>query len=203
MDIMAPQEQLLIRLTLGVLIPIFIGAACGSVEDNPLNSAPLKEVNMVNVSFQERGGKLWLSDTLFTGILFSLNVLGDTLSKTPYMKGRLHGEQKKWHSDKKLKEKRFYNFGKKISTHYGWWENGNPKFEYQFKDDVYDGTVKEWYESGRPYAVFTYKNGHENGLQQGWKSDGRVKFNYEVKNGRRYGLTGTKNCTSIWSGDSI
>lgn len=104
----------------------------------------------------------------------------------------------KWYSNGQIMERRYYVEGKKVGVHMGWWPNGNKRFEYHYSEDMYHGKVREWYENGQLYKRFHYKDGHEEGFQQMWKPDGRIAANYEVRNGRKYGLTGVKNCTSVW-----
>ncbi len=110
----------------------------------------------------------------------------------------------KWYDDGQMMERRCYVEGRRNGLHEGWWPNGVKRFEYQYKDDVYEGEVVEWYENGQMYRRMQYKDGHEHGMQQMWKADGRLLANYEMKNGRKYGLAGVKNCTTVWGeNDSI
>lgn len=108
----------------------------------------------------------------------------------------------KWYDNGQLMERRYYENGKKVGVHLGWWPNGNKRFEYHYSMDMYDGPVKEWYEDGQLYRSFNYKDGQEFGAQQMWKPDGRISANYEVRDGRKYGLTGVKNCISVWNDET-
>jgi antitoxin component YwqK of YwqJK toxin-antitoxin module len=47
--------------------------------------------------------------------------------------------------------------------HKGWWENGKPKYTYQFFNDEYQGEVQEWYFSGQLFKRFHYDKGQEEG----------------------------------------
>ena len=67
-------------------------------------------------------------------------------------------------------------------------------FEYNLKDDEYNGSLKEWNRKGQIIKSFNYVNGYENGSQKLWFDNGEVRSNYVIKNNRRYGLLGTKNC---------
>ena len=87
-----------------------------------------------------------------------------------------------------------YRQGKKIGIHKGYYENGNPKFEYHFIQGEHHGIAKEWYENGQDYKFFHYNMGYEEGSQKAWWENGVIRANYVVKNGRRYGLIGLKLC---------
>ena len=91
--------------------------------------------------------------------------------------------------------------GKKEGIHIGYWEDGSLAFEYNLKDDEYNGSLKEWNRNGQIIKSFNYVNGYENGSQKLWFDNGEVRSNYVIKNNRRYGLLGTKNCINV--SDSI
>ena len=74
-------------------------------------------------------------------------------------------------------------------------------FEYNLKDDEYNGSLKEWNRKGQIIKSFNYVNGYEKGSQKLWFDNGEVRSNYVIKNNRRYGLLGTKNCINV--SDSI
>ena len=87
-----------------------------------------------------------------------------------------------------------YHAGKKIGKHLGFWENGQPQFEFYFEDGEHHGIAKEWYQNGQPYRTFHYEHGYEQGSQKMWWENGIIRANYVIKNGRRYGLIGLKLC---------
>ena len=116
-----------------------------------------------------------------------------------YSEGLPHGWTKSWSRDRQVLEERFFQEGKKQGKHIGFWLNGKKKFEYNYRDDIFHGEVKEWFESGQMYRHFNYEYGQEAGMQKMWKTDSRIKANYEVIDGRKYGLTGVKNYESVWA----
>lgn len=134
----------------------------------------------------------------FTGKTFQLNQIGDTISLVVYENGKINGADLAWYARGIKKHERYYAYGRKEGVHFGWWPNGKMKFRYEFKDDEYDGSVKEWYEDGTLFKSFTYVKGHENGTQKMWRQDGSLYANYVMKNNRIYGLSGRKNCKSLW-----
>ena len=134
----------------------------------------------------------------FTGKTFQLNQSGDTVSLIIYENGKMSGNDLAWYSTGIKKHERYYAQGRKEGVHMGWWPNGHIKFRYEFAADEYEGSVKEWYEDGTLFKSFTYEKGYENGPQKMWRIDGSVYANYVVKNNRIYGLSGRKNCKSLW-----
>jgi antitoxin component YwqK of YwqJK toxin-antitoxin module len=144
------------------------------------------------------GGITYLDQKPFTGKTFLLNQQGDTISLLVYDKGKQNGPDLAWYAKGIKKHERYYSRGKKEGVHLGWWPNGRLKFRYEFTEDEYEGSVKEWYEDGTPYRSFTYSKGYEEGPQKMWRPDGRIYANYILKNNRIYGLSGRKNCKSLW-----
>ena len=59
-----------------------------------------------------------------------------------------------------------------------WYENGQKKYEGNFKDGEQDGLHTEWYENGQKIYEVTYKDGEVVELIGKWNEDGSVK---EVK----------------------
>ncbi|GHN00170.1 hypothetical protein WSM22_16590 [Cytophagales bacterium WSM2-2] len=173
-----------------LLLVVFVVASCSQ------NRVPHVYANAATQKIRTQQGFTYLNDQLFSGWVYQLFPNGDTLSLTPYFKGREEGSSKEWYANRQLKETRVYHEGKKEGEHLGWYENGYLRFIYNYQNDVYEGRVKEWGPNKLLYRDFNYVKGYEYGLQRMWETDGRLKANYEVRNGRKYGLTGSKNCVS-------
>jgi len=145
-------------------------------------------------------GVVFHQDTLYfqakkwSGFVFKLFPNKDTAFVGSYWNGLEEGVHQKWYPHYKLAEFRNYHLGKKVGKHIGFWDNGNPKFEYHFSDGELQGVSNEWYENGRPYKVMHYQKGYEAGSQKMWWENGVIRANYVVKQGRRYGLIGLKLC---------
>lgn len=161
-------------------------------------SIPYLEVEVSDAHFYRSGGILYHDSVPFSGHLIAFHTSGERASSTPYYKGREEGWAQGWHPDGSTAWKRLFQNGKKQGEHQGWYSNGQVRFLAHYTDDRYEGNVKEWYPDGQLFKDFNYQNGQEKGSQKLWKSDGRVKANYVVRNGRRYGLTGLKNCNSVY-----
>ena len=94
-----------------------------------------------------------------------------------------------------------YSRGKKNGKQISYWENGNKRFEFDAKNDSYEGVLQEWDVYGKLYHLGNFVNGQEEGTQKLWYPNGKIKANYVVRDGKRYGLLGTKNCMNV--SDSI
>ncbi len=148
-----------------------------------------------------KNNKVFFIEKEYSGFLFQLYENSDTAVIEGYYKGLLSGVQKKWYPNKQLMEERYYLENQKNGKQTAYWENGNKKFEFVAKNDVYEGEMKEWSFDGKLFHLATYKNGQEEGTQKMWYDNGKIRANYIIKNGKRYGLLGTKNCKNV--SDSI
>ena len=156
--------------------------------------------NAPNVSVQN--DIAYVDGKTFSGYLYFLNPTNnDTLIKEGYSKGLLHGTCYKKFPNGQLMESRGYKNGKKEGKQIGFWENGNKRFEFFTKNDVYEGTLKEWSIDGKLFHLGTYLAGKEDGTQKMWYPNGKIKANYYIIKGKRDGLLGTKNCKNV--SDSI
>ena len=67
---------------------------------------------------------------------------------------------------------RILNQHKKSNPPDGWfrlyWENGNLKYEWKYKDGKQDGVSKSWWPNGDIKNIQHYKNGKRHGSLQGW-----------------------------------
>ncbi|MFM8834658.1 MAG: toxin-antitoxin system YwqK family antitoxin [Cytophagales bacterium] len=151
-----------------------------------------------NSNLEMKNGLLLWNKTPFTGTLFSLNESNtDTLSLSRYLKGREHGEWKRFYEGGNLREKRFFVNGSKEGEFITWWPNGKKQLHYHFSKGEYEGACREWNEQGALTKLGNYTQGYEEGTQQLWYDNGKIRANYVIKSGRRFGLLGTKNCINV------
>lgn len=168
---------------------------------SPVHST-YKLLNKEYSSLTMVNGLIMDNDKPFNGTLFTLFPgTIDTAELASYKEGKEHGEWRKFYSTKRLKEKRYFENGRKTGEYIAWWQNGQKQLDYFFVTDEYEGTCKEWNEAGMLNKIMNYKKGHEEGQQQWWYDNGKIRTNYIIKNGRRFGLLGTKNCINV--SDSI
>jgi antitoxin component YwqK of YwqJK toxin-antitoxin module len=158
----------------------------------------LRFCDLNQVQVKHSGGLIYVNDSLFTGVLFSLFTNSkDTAEIYSAVNGREHGTAKQFYPDGKPKEIRHFTNGKKVNEYVGWWPNGKKKLKFNFSNDEYEGTCYEWDEQGQLTHEANYHEGHEEGAQRAWYSNGKIKSNYTMIGGRRYGLLGTKNCKNV------
>jgi hypothetical protein len=95
-----------------------------------------------------------------------------------------------------LAEERAFSGTREQGVHRGWWPNGQPRFEYSYRDGTLNGVSREWFPSGALWREQRYEAGHEAGLQRMYWEDGRVRASYVVRGARRFGLLGAKGCVT-------
>lgn len=149
-----------------------------------------------------KAGVTYVDSLPYSGVVYDLYPNSDTMFVYSFMHGKQEGRNIEWYPSGRLKEVRWYHDNRKEGVHKGWYENGKLKFVANYRRDIYDGSVKEWLESGQLFKDFHYKNGQEAGAQRMYWADGKIRANYQCINGRNYGLTGVKNCVSVWA-DSV
>ena len=144
----------------------------------------------------------FIKEKKYNGFVYQLSSNGkDTLSVEGYINGLLNGSCKKWFDNKQIMEERYYSQGRKNGKQIAYWPNGNKRFEFEAKDDAYEGELREWSENGHLFHLANFVKGQEEGIQKMWYENGKIKANYFIIKGKRYGLLGTKNCKNV--SDSI
>ena len=102
-----------------------------------------------------------------------------------------------YYPNNQLKSLREYSGGKKYGKHKGWWENGNQKYEYYFKNDQNVGQHMQWHSNGQLFVVKNFKNGVEEGEQKAWDQNGNLMYKYIYHEGRKYGIQGSIVCNGM------
>lgn len=192
-----------------IIVFFLLILACSCDEGKPKNIAVITIQTTDKQSIAKNTPNLIVkNDTVFfkgkkhEGAIYELNpTTADTLEVAMYSNGVLHGLNKKWYSKTQLMEERHYEKGQKHGKQIAYWENGNKKFEFTAKNDVYEGELKEWTVDGKLIHLANFKNGQEEGTQKLWYDNGKIRANYVIIKGKRYGLLGTKNCKNV--SDSI
>ena len=189
-----------------LIIPLLLICSCShnkSEEVVSLNhKIPEKYILQPSLKIEFKGDTVMMNDKKYSGFLYQFQPNNrDTLILKGYYNGLENGISKKWYSNRKLMEERYYLEGKKNGKQIAFWENGNKKFEFTAINDIYEGEMKEWNIDGKLIHLANYRNGQEEGTQKLWYDNGKIRANYVLINGRRYGLLGTKNCRNV--SDSI
>ncbi len=185
---MALREQSLTKTFL-VFMVFFL-----SCKRTPTN---LAKYDIDKITLVSKSGESFFNQLKFSGIVYKVYSNNDTLILGKYLLGKKDGVWKNFYKNGKLKEFRNYENGIKNGKHFGFYQNGNKQFEYDLKDNEYNGQKKVWNKSGLLIQEATFLMGYENGSQKIWYDNGSIKSNYFVKNGRRFGLLGTKNCVNV------
>ena len=159
---------------------------------------PALKIDAADVGLSSREGQLIWHGQSFSGYRYALYPNADTAELIPFWLGKEEGIARYWYPGRLLREKRFFKMGKKEGVHYGWWENGQRSFEYHFKADLHQGKALSWHPNGQLSTHFNYEQGQETGLQKAWYDNGNLRLNYVARNGRQFGLTGVKNCATVW-----
>lgn len=134
----------------------------------------------------------------FTGILETkLDAVGIT-RKTPYVDGKMDGTEVEMYSGKKNSAERSFFQGKKIGIHRGWYENGQRRFQYSYKDGELHGDVWEWHHTGTLVTLAKFWNGQLLGKKV-WRPDGQIYSNFVMHGNRPVGLPGAKLCWQVRS----
>lgn len=90
---------------------------------------------------------------------------------------------------------------------FGRYENGQKKYESNWKNGKREGLVIEWYENGQKAAEINWKDGKQDGLVTQWHKNGQKKAEANDKNGKREGLAtfwydnGQKEAEENWKDD--
>lgn len=155
------------------------------------------KVSMGDTALNQRGELVLYHDQPFNGVTYTLYPTGDTARRVEYANGKQDGWLKWWYPNRRVDQMRFFADGKKQGLHKGWWDDGTPKFAYNFVNDEHEGEAKEWFKSGRLFRLFHYKAGHEEGSEKMWWDDGKVRANYVIINGEKFGLFGQKLCVNV------
>jgi len=74
----------------------------------------------------------------------------------------------------------------------GWfrryWENGNLRYEWYFKDGKQDGVSQSWWPGGQIKNIQNYKNGMRHGVLKGYYEHGQIGGIRDFKDGKKDGL---------------
>ncbi|WP_366186350.1 hypothetical protein [Flavobacterium ovatum] len=142
-------------------------------------------------------GIYYLNKRAYSGYIKEMYAPNQVKCVFSFLNGQQHGLSLSYFLDEKLKESRSYKLGRSYGRSFGFWENGNPKFDYIYMDDSREGLQKQWYESGGKYSFLNFKNDREEGMQNAWRENGKPYISYEAKDGRRYGLQKSNLCYTL------
>lgn len=67
-------------------------------------------------------------------------------------------------------------------------ENGQLKYEYNYKDGKLEGIARYWYENGKLRYEQNNKEGKLDGICKDWYESGQLSFECNFKEGKRDGI---------------
>lgn len=82
-----------------------------------------------------------------------------------------------------LKWENNYKDGKRDGLYRSWHENGQLRWEVNSKDGKGDGIYRSWRENGQLYFEGNYKDGKKDGLYREWYENGQLKGERNYKEG--------------------
>ncbi len=167
------------------------------VEKVDISQIPLDTVSIKNPALKLDNGIFYLDTKPYAGYITERYENGNVKSITSLYKGMQQGITKSFYPDGTPGDERMYRQNLSYGRHFGYWQNGNMKFDFTYYNDKREGLQKQWYESGQRYAFLTFKNDKEDGMQQAWRENGKPYINYQAKDGFRYGLQKSGLCYTL------
>jgi len=162
-----------------------------------LSLIPNDTIVLNNAKLKLQNGVYYQGSKPYSGFIKEEYATGTLKSIGSYFQGKQHGLTKTFFPNAKLETERNYKDGIGYGRHFGYWQNGNKKFDFIYINDKREGIQKQWYESGSQYYALSFTNDQENGKQKAWRENGKPFINYEVKDGVRYGLQKSALCYTL------
>ncbi len=143
------------------------------------------------------------------------------------------GNYERWYINGQIKEQGRYDNGKKTGTWKAYYEDGTPKSETAYSDDVFHGSYKRWHENGQmeiegqyehgkttgtwkeyyenatPKSESTYSDDVFHGVYKGWYGNGGMKIRGQYEQGDKqgtwteYDLSGLKTAERFYANNRV
>ena len=185
------------------VFPIILGIMASVVGCHSTNMPFKQDVNLAQKVFNydtllRKVDNIWYYDgKVFSGYRIEAEKDGKIVYQLPILEGVEEGTAKGWYNTgEKLMERRFIN-GKRQGQFIQWWPNGNCRYAFYFKDDVYHGKQEVFFPNGTKREESNYQSGTLDGVQQVWDEKGERIANYVIKNGKVYGVQTVKSCMPV------
>jgi antitoxin component YwqK of YwqJK toxin-antitoxin module len=137
----------------------------------------------------------------FTGVLKAVHPNG-IVRLTRFKDGLENGRTFDVFPNGSLSAEYFYDKGKSVDRHRGWYASGKPRFSYDYnKDGLVEGEQWDWYEEGNVYRYARFSKGINIGTKV-WRKDGKIYSNYTYTPERLYGVVGAKLCFKLKGDES-
>jgi antitoxin component YwqK of YwqJK toxin-antitoxin module len=190
----------LLRMKYYIIISLFFLFSCKEEKKQIASQQTIVIPDLivsVNDSLLSFNNGYWFyKSKLFSGTKHNYYPNHQLQSSQSFYNGKEEGWLQTFDANGKKESKRYFHLGEKDSINCGWWNNGNLRFKYNFKNGNYDGSCKEWYASGKPLKEILYDNGKDIS-GKGWRENGKLFMSFVNKDGRRYGLLNAQLCYSL------
>tara|TARA_B100001093_G_scaffold419394_1_gene410950 strand:+ start:667 stop:2208 length:1542 start_codon:yes stop_codon:yes gene_type:complete len=111
------------------------------------------------------------------------SILDEILARKLDKDGKPHGLYTELYENGQIKFEINYKDGKKDGVYRRWYENGQKNIETPYKEGKVHGLWTEWYESGQKREEWEYKNGEVDGLWTQWYENGQKMLEIKYKDG--------------------
>jgi len=143
------------------------------------------------------GGKRLLNGVLYTGFSVKYHDNKKLSEKIYYEEGKKEGVAKYWFDDGSLKKFKTFDNNTLNGESISYFKNGQKSKLKNYKNNKLHGVQKTWYRSGKLFKRQNHKEGREDGMQESWMENGKKFINYEARNGRIFGLKRTNLCFGL------
>jgi antitoxin component YwqK of YwqJK toxin-antitoxin module len=141
--------------------------------------------------------QIWLYKSQpFSGFMVEIEH-NKILYKLPIIYGKENGLAIGWYNTGEKLMERFFVNGKKESAFRQWWPNGNLRYLFNFKNDVYNGKQQVFFPDGSEREESNYTMGKLDGQQKVWNEEHEIISNYTIRSGKIYGLRAVKSCMPV------
>lgn len=173
---------------------ILILSACNTNNKNKLKVPPELRVTNFDLSLKKTADGWFYKKQSFSGYMVQVEKNGRTVYELPIVDGKENGMANgSYNTGEKLMERNFAD-GKREGIFKQWWPNGNYRYLFNYKNDVYDGRQYVFFIGGKKQQESNYVLGELEGLQRIWNQDGQLISNYMYKDKKLYGIITAKNC---------
>ena len=128
-------------------------------------------------------------DGKIDGLCMIHNTSGQLVAMESYKDGKLHGESKTFHANKKLAGRWIYVMGslKSFTTWY-FTSDESEQVEEQYCVHITEPnceTFRSWYKNGQLKSSYTLKNGKKHGMYVVYDEAGNLIINHHYKNDKK------------------
>lgn len=109
---------------------------------------------------------------------------GYVAEEMQFLNGILHGPQKIWYTNGKIKTEQFWDYGKQDGILKEWYSNGQIAMEASFEGGLYSGKKTTWYKSGIKKEESHWKMGKINRSKKLWTAMGKKRITHFFMNPR-------------------